>query len=326
MRAPGDLHDEDIEVLAAARTWLAGGQRVALAMVLETWGSSPRAPGALAAIGLDSGLVGSVSGGCVEQELIDRYRSDELSRPFPVRVSFGVDREEAGRLGLPCGGRLALLIEELDTPEPLDALLARLDAGHLVARRVCLRTGEVSLHAMQDTLEPSLSVTTDTVTKVFGPAWQLLLVGDGQLARYVAQLGQMLGYQVTICDPREGFADPTALDGVRYTSAMPDDAVRALASHPRSAIVTLAHDPRQDDLGLVEALASPAFYIGALGSARTAEARRSRLAEMGLTPPQIERLDAPAGVPIGSKRPPEIALSIVAAVTAARNGIDRPRG
>jgi xanthine dehydrogenase accessory factor len=262
-----------------------------------------------------------VSGGCVEQELIHRYRSDELGRPFPTRVDFGVDREEGGRLGLPCGGRLELLIEELDTTEPLDALLGQVGAGRLVARRVCLRTGEVSLHSSED--EPELSVTADAVTKVFGPAWNVLLVGDGQLARYVAQLGRMLGYQVTICDPREDFADPNPLEDVRYISTMPDEAVRDLADHPRSAIVTLAHDPKQDDMALLEALASRAFYVGALGSARTSDARRGRLAQMGLTPTQIDRLDAPAGVAIGSKRPPEIALSIVAGVTAARNGIGK---
>jgi len=319
MGEPGEPKAADIEVLAAARAWLAGGQRVALATVLRTWGSSPRPPGSLAVIGSDSGLEGSVSGGCVEQELIGRYRRDELVRPFPIRVEFGVSREDASSHGLPCGGRLELLIEELDTPEPLDALLGQLDAGRLVARRVCLRTGEVRVHPTQG--EPELAVTAETVTKVLGPAWHLLLVGDGQLARYVAQFGRMLDYQVTICDPRKDFADPNPLDDVRYTSAMPDDAVRELAGNPRSAIVTLAHDPKQDDMALVEALASKAFYVGALGSARTAEARRGRLARMGLTRAQIDRLDGPAGVPIGSKRPAEIALSIVAGITAARNGV-----
>lgn len=315
------LQTADAEVLAAARPWLAAGQRMALVTVLHTWGSSPRPPGSLAAIGSETGLAGSVSGGCVEAELIDRYRGDRLGRPFPTRVEFGVDREEAGRLGLPCGGRMALLVEELDALEPLDVLLGQVDAGRLVARRVCLRTGEVSLHPAQE--EPELAVTPDSVTKVFGPAWHLLLVGDGQLARSVARLGRMLGYRVTICDPREAFADPYPLADVRYTSAMPDEAVRDLADHPRSAVVTLAHDPRQDDMALMEALPSRAFYVGALGSVRTSQARRERLACMGLTSAQIGRLDAPAGLPIGSKRPPEIALSIVAGITAARNGIGK---
>ncbi|MCF7989631.1 MAG: XdhC family protein [Thiohalocapsa sp.] len=314
-----NLQGADAEVLAAARTWLANGQRVALVTVLHTWGSSPRPPGSLAAIGSDDGLAGSVSGGCVEEALIDRYRGDRLARPFPTRVDFGVDREEAARLGLPCGGRMELLVEELDAPQPLDVLLDEMAAGRLVARRVCLRTGEVSLHPSRD--EPELAIRADSVTKVLGPAWHLLLIGDGQLARYVAQLGRMLGYRVSICDPRALFADPHPLDDVRYTSMMPDEAVRDLADHPRSAVVTLAHDPKQDDMALIEALASHAFYVGALGSMRTSRARRDRLARIGLTSAQIDRLDAPAGLPIGSKRPAEIALSIVAGITAARNRI-----
>jgi xanthine dehydrogenase accessory factor len=187
-----------------------------------------------------------------------------------------------------------------------------------VARRVCLATGEVSLHAGAGL--PELAVDDAAATRVFGPAWHLLLVGDGQLARTLAQMAQMLDYRVSICDPRETFADPDPLPAVHYTRRMPDDTVRALADDPRSAIVTLAHDPRQDDLALIEALPSRAFYVGALGSRRSAAARAGRLAAMGLTPAQIARLDAPAGLDIGSKRPAEIALSILAGITAVRNG------
>ena len=315
----------DMEVLSTAADWLRGGDRVALVTVIRTWGSSPRPPGSLLAMNGSGQFVGSVSGGCVEQELIARYRARELGEPFPTQVDFGVDRIEAGRLGLPCGGRLELLIEELCSPEPLDALLARLRDGVLIARWVCLATGEVSLHPGDGHLE--LNVTDDAVVKGFGPVWRLLLVGDGQLARLLATMARLLDYQVTICDPREEFADPAPLPDVSYSRTMPDDAVRALVDQPRTAIVTLAHDPKQDDLALLEALVSRAFYVGALGSRRTARTRRGRLARMGLTAAQIQRLHGPAGVPIGSKRPAEIALSILAEVTAARNGVaDPPNG
>jgi xanthine dehydrogenase accessory factor len=307
----------DVEVLSAALGWLRAGRSVALVTVLRTWGSSPRPPGSLLAMAADGGLVGSVSGGCVEQELMGRYRAGELGDP-PTLVDFGVRREEAARLGLPCGGRLELLVESLDSAVQLEALLGRLDRGELVARRVCLSTGEVSLHAGAGRVE--LSVDDHGVTKVFGPGWHLLLVGDGQLARGLARMARMLDYRVTICDPRDDFADPAPLADVRYVRLMPDDAVRTLADDPGSAVVTLAHDPKQDDLALTEALASRAFYVGALGSRRTAAARAERLAGLGLMPGQIARLDAPAGLPIGSKRPAEIALSILAAITAARNG------
>jgi len=309
----------DAAVLAQARDWLTAGQRVALVTVLSTWGSSPRPPGALLAIGASEGLIGSVSGGCVEEELAERFRRGELGGSGPARLAFGVDRDEAGRLGLPCGGRLELLVEVLDDAAPLTALLARLDAGQLVARRVCLQTGEVSVHPGAAYAE--LGVGEGAVTKVFGPGWHLLLIGDGQLARLLAQMALLLDYRVTICDPRELFADPAPLAGVDYRLQMPDEAVRELADEPRSAVVTLAHDPRQDDLALGEALQSQAFYVGALGSRRTAASRHQRLTQLGLTATQLARLDAPAGLDIGSKRPAEIALSILAGITAARNGI-----
>ena len=319
MLDPGTPQAADVEVLSAALGWLREGRRVGLATVLRTWGSSPRPPGSLLAMAANGGLVGSVSGGCVEQELIDRFGAGELG-DTPTLIDFGVRSGEAARLGLPCGGRLELLVESLEAAAPIEALLARLDAGELVARRVCLRTGELSLHPGEG--RPELQADADAVTKVFGPAWHLLLIGDGQLARYLARMARMLDYRVTICDPREAFADPAPLADVRYLREMPDDAVRALADDPRSAIVTLAHDPKQDDLALTEALATRAFYIGALGSRRTAATRAARLAELGLTQAQIARLDAPAGLPIGSKRPPEIALSILAAITAARNAAE----
>lgn len=307
----------DPEVLSTVRTWLEAGQRVALATVLHTWGSSPRPPGSLLAIGAGGAMVGSVSGGCVEQELAERYRNGELGGPFPTLVDFGVDSREASRLGLPCGGRLELLIEELDAPEPVATLLSRLEKGNLVARRVCLRTGEVSLHASGASQE--FEVDEEAVTKVFGPGWHLLLIGDGQLARLLARMARLLDYRVTICDPRDLFVDPSPLPEVEYRHQMPDDAVREFANDPRSAVVTLTHDPKQDDLALSEALLTRAFYVGALGSRRSAATRRDRLTQIGLTPEQIARLDAPAGMDIGSKRPAEIALAILAGITAARN-------
>jgi xanthine dehydrogenase accessory factor len=312
----------DAEVLQAASRWLREGHRVALATVLRTWGSSPRPPGSLLAMSDRVGMFGSVSGGCVEEELVRRYRAGELGGAFPTQVDFGVDRAEAGRLGLPCGGRLQLLVEELSAAAPVDALLRQLAAGVLVARRVCLATGEVSLHPADAT--PELVVSEAAVVKVFGPAWHLLLVGDGQLARLLATMALLLDYRVTICDPREEFADPFPLRDVAYTRQMPDDAVRALADQPRSAVVTLAHDPKQDDLALTAALESRAFYVGALGSRRTAAARRERLGSLGMEPAQLARLHGPAGLDIRSRRPAEIALSILAEITAVRNGVAAP--
>jgi xanthine dehydrogenase accessory factor len=310
---------DDIAVLEGALAWLEAGQRVALATVVRTWGSSPRPPGSLLAMNEGGRFVGSVSGGCVEDTLVTRYRDGELAGPAPTLIDFGVDREQAAQLGLPCGGRLELLVEHLPGPDAVGPLLERLRVGDLVARRVDLHSGAVSLQPGDGGVEFRLS--DSELLKTFGPAWQLLLIGDGQLARHLASMARQLDYRVIICDPREAFADPTPLADVHYTRQMPDDAVHGLADQARTAIVTLAHDPRQDDLGLSAALESNAFYIGALGSTRSAKARRERLASLGYGPAQLARIHGPAGLSIGSKRPAEIALSILAQVTAVRNGL-----
>jgi len=315
---------DDIEVLSSALDWLRSGQRVALATVIRTWGSSPRPPGSLLAMNGKGQFVGSVSGGCVEDSLVARYHDGELagadiSNAAPTMVDFGVDRQEASRMGLPCGGRLELLVEELTDPKSIDELLQRLHDGELVARTVDLASGEVSLQAGDGGTEFQLSATT--LVKTFGPGWQLLLIGDGQLARHLASMALHLDYRVTICDPRDGFTPLSPLADVVYSRMMPDDAVKTLSEQARSAIVTLAHDPRQDDLGLSAALESQAFYIGALGSNRSAQARHKRLASLGYNPQQIARIHGPAGLYIGSKRPAEIALSILAEITAIRNGV-----
>jgi xanthine dehydrogenase accessory factor len=308
---------DDIEVLEGALAWLQAGHQVALATVIKTWGSSPRPPGSLLAMNHAGQFTGSVSGGCVEESLLARYSNGELAGPAPTMVDFGVDRQEASRMGLPCGGRLELLIEQLSGPESIAPLLARLRNGELVTRTVYLASGEASLQPGAG--GPEFQFTETAVLKTFGPAWQLLLIGDGQLARHLASMALHLDYRVTICDPRDAFAPLAPLADVHTSQAMPDDAVHGLSDQARTAIVALAHDPRQDDLGLSAALESQAFYIGALGSRRSAQARRKRLAMLGYSAQQIERIHGPAGLHIGSKRPAEIALSILAQITAIRN-------
>ena len=317
---------DDIEVLSGALAWLQSGQRVALATVIRTWGSSPRPPGSLLAMNETGQFVGSVSGGCVEESLVARYRDGELAGPAPTMVDFGVDRQEATRMGLPCGGRLELLVEELTGTDSIEQLLVRLRNGELVARRVDLISGQISIEAsnlQSGDGGTEFQVSETEVVKTFGPAWQLLLIGDGQLARHLASMALHLDYRVIICDPRDAFAPLAPLADVHYSREMPDDAVLGLSDQARTAIVTLAHDPRQDDLGLSAALESRAFYIGALGSSRSAQARHKRLASLGYSPEQIERIHGPAGLHIGSKRPAEIAVSILAEITAIRNGISQ---
>jgi xanthine dehydrogenase accessory factor len=312
-------HADDIEVIGRAMEWLQAGQRVALVTVIRTWGSSPRPPGSLLAMNGAGRFAGSVSGGCVEDALVERFRNGELAGQPPTMVDFGVDRQQASRMGLPCGGRLEVLVEELDNPESIGNLLRHLQNGQLVSRRVDLASGRVSL--LEDEAVIEFQVSETGLIKTFGPAWQLLLIGDGQLARHLASMARELDYRVTICDPREAFEAAALPAGVRQSREMPDEAVQGVADQARTAIVTLAHDPRQDDLALSAALDSQAFYIGALGSARTAKTRRERLRSLGFSTQQIARIHGPAGLYIGSKRPAEIAVSILAEITAIRNGI-----
>lgn len=312
------LYSTDREVLDTAVRWLEAGQRAALVTVAKTWGSSPRPAGALMLMRSDGSCVGSVSGGCVEQDLLSRYLSGQLGDQLPTLIDYGVDHAQASRLGLPCGGRLELLVEQLESAAPLRHILERIGAGQLVTRRVCLATGEVSLHTPTDAADP-LSYQADALSKVFGPRWRLLLIGDGDLARYITQLALTLDYHVIICDPRETAAVEPLPDGVERIHIMPDEAVQAWATHPCSVVVALTHDPKLDDMALLDALTSPAYYVGAIGSQLNSARRRERLLALGLSDAQVQRLHAPVGLPIGSHTPPEIALAIMAEVTALRN-------
>ena len=307
-------------ILQTAIDWLEQGFQPALVTVVKTWGSSPRPVGSLMLMRIDGLHAGSVSGGCVEADLLDRYTRGELSDDFPVMIDYGVDRQQATRFGLPCGGRLELCIERLDAAQPLKMLLKHCQEHRLTRRRLCLNTGEVSLHPAR--AGDDFSVSADAVQKVFGPAWQLLLIGAGHLSFYVAQMAAMLDYRVIVCDPRDDYRDSWQLPDTELVAIMPDDAVAEYACHERSMVISLSHDPRLDDLALLDALASKAAYVGALGSRASNDQRRQRLREMGMTESQLARLHAPVGLPIGSHTPAEIAVSILAEVTAVRHGME----
>jgi xanthine dehydrogenase accessory factor len=312
-----DYCGSDQAVMATALEWLQQGQSLRLVTVLKTWGSSPRPPGSLMVMRRDGVHAGSVSGGCVEEDLLRRYREGELSEMYPTRIDYGVDRQEASRFGLPCGGRLELLLEKLDHPAQLQPLLQAMQQQQLLARRVELFGGKVTLAPATPELE--FSCSDEAVTRVFGPQWQILLIGAGHLSRCVSQMALLLGYGVTVCDPREEYSREWNVPGTQVTTLMPDDAVREYAAHERCIVIALTHDPKLDDMALIDALESRAFYVGAIGSRRNCEARRRRLKQMGLSAPQLQRLHAPVGLDIGSHTPPEIAVSILAEITARRN-------
>ena len=313
----------DLEVLKTCSEWLAAGLRCELVTVLKTWGSSPRPEGSMLAICEDGRVVGSVSGGCIEDDMIDRARKDGLKRLQPAIVTYGVSADEAHRFGLPCGGTIELAIEPLSSASGIDQLLAALERGELVARRLDLHTGEVTLSTALPS--QSMQVSEAALVTLHGPRWRLLIIGAGQLSRFVAQIAQGMDYAVTVCDPREEYRQSWAVSGVELATGMPDDVVQAIKLDSRCAVIALTHDPKLDDLALMEALRSEAFYVGAIGSRLNNQRRRERLAEhFDMSPGQLDKLHGPIGLYIGSKTPPEIAISILAELTAVKNGVALP--
>ncbi len=312
----------DLEVLKTCGEWIAGGLRCELVTVLKTWGSSPRPEGAMLAICQDGRVVGSVSGGCIEDDLIARVREQGITRSLPELVTYGITADEAHRFGLPCGGTIELVIEPLSGSSRIAELLQRLSRSELVARRLDLTSGAVSLGGAGAGMH--LQVSKSALTTIHGPRWRLLIIGAGQLSRFVAQIALGMDYRVTVCDPREEYREGWQVPGVELVHAMPDDLVMAMRPDSRSAVVALTHDPKLDDLALMEALKSEAFYVGAIGSRANNAKRRERLREFGLSDAQLARLHGPIGIYIGSKTPPEIAISILAEMTAVKNGVALP--
>ena len=267
----------------------------------------------------DARFVGSVSGGCVEDDLSARLAAQGARLVLPRIENYGVTPEQNHRFGLPCGGRLDLVVEKLASAEPLRVMLRAMDQRRLTARRVCLATGEVSLHTAKR--DAAFHFDGENLVKVFGPAWRLVLIGAGQLSRFVAQMAQALDYEVIVCDPRAEYAAQWKVADAMLDTRSPDDVVRERVRDVRSAVLALTHEPKLDDLALMEALVSPAFYVGALGSRANTEKRRARLASLDLPRDAIARLHGPVGLPIGSRTPAEIAVAILAELTAVRNGI-----
>jgi len=326
------MENLDVMVLRTLRDWRAAGKRALLATVVRTWGSSPRPVGSIMALAEDGSVVGSVSGGCIEDDLIYRhtqaYSGKEPGHQIPSGppsfVKYGVTADEAHRFGLPCGGTLELLLEYDPELAPIEELVRALEAGRLVRRTVRLADGKVTLAEADAPAE--LSISDGVLANTFGPEYRMLLIGAGQLTEYLATMALFNGFAVTVCDPREEYRGGWSVPGARVVSDMPDDEVQAFKPDRRTSVIALTHDPKLDDLALMEALRTEAFYVGAIGSRRNNEARHARMIEhFGLTAADLQRLRGPIGVFIGSKTPAEIAVSIMAEVLAVKNGVVLPR-
>lgn len=307
----------DLDVLENALAWKRAGRKAWLVTVAQTFGASPRPPGSLLAMRDDGILVGSVSGGCIEDDLVSRR--EEYAGRVPRFAAYGVTSEEARRFGLPCGGQLEVIVEPEVPIADLEALLAHIASGKVMGRRVDLATGTWSFAPAQPTDECERA--DDHFTSIHGPRWRMLIIGASEIAHYLAEVASTVDYQVFVCDPREEYRTAWRVEGTMFVDGMPDDAVLAFRPDGHTVILTVSHDPKLDDMALLTALKSEAFYVGAVGSKQTSADRRKRLAEFDLSSREIARLRGPVGLSIGSRTPPEIAVSILADLIATRNGV-----
>jgi xanthine dehydrogenase accessory factor len=312
------MNSTDQAILSCLLASLNQGEKPWLVTVVATIGSSPRPVGSLVAFRADGSQVGSVSGGCVEEDLIARLLAGEFNGPQVYLTDYGVSAQDNEKWGLPCGGRLELAIQQLDTKD-LDWVK---DAYHAMSTRQTLRRS-VSLQSGETRISRAeqfapLEKSDDTQTHSFGPRHRLLLVGAGQLAANLSTLALAMDYEVLLTDSREWALDQWQGPEVEKILGLPDDVVRKHAADEHCAVITLSHDPRVDDMALMEALDSACWYVGALGSVRTTTKRLQRLSQLGLSSDALARLHAPVGLSIGSKTTMEIAVSIMAQLTQLR--------
>ncbi|VXC67139.1 XdhC family protein [Sphingomonas sp. 8AM] len=302
------MADND-SVLAAAAAWK--GEPLALATVVSTWGSAPRPRGSHMLVHADGRFEGSVSGGCVEGDILDTAAQVIAGAPFAVKT-YGVADDSAWQVGLPCGGEISVMVQPVSAdgfdPELFDRIAEARAAGRSLTVTTDLATGHADLRPEE---------TGDMFVNRYDPPRRLLIVGAVQIAQSLAALATTLGIEVVVIDPRGRFLTEERFPGVTLDDRWPDEAVAAWKPGRATAVVTLSHDIKIDDPALIAALASDAAYVGALGSRRSHAARRERLAASGVDADQLDRIDGPVGIDIGAIGPAEIALSIAAAMVGA---------
>lgn len=301
----------DLTVFKTLQKWLEADLNVWLVTVVKTFGSSPRQPGAMLVLREDGVLVGSVSGGCIEDDLVSKAQLGELPTERAELTVYGVTREEAQRFNLPCGGTLELVIEPVKNADWVEEVLSAISSHRLIKRDLQLLSLQTHCSDGKAT-DTVVQISDQQLSVVYGPRWRLLIIGAGQTSVYLANMAQALDYQVSICEPRDAMRESWEIQDVELLNMMPDDAVLAMQPDAHTAIVALTHDPKLDDMALLEALKSAAFYVGALGSKKNNANRRQRLAMFDLSAMEIDRLHGPVGLPIGSRTPPEIAIAILA--------------
>ncbi|MCU0088476.1 XdhC family protein [Pseudomonas koreensis] len=316
----------DLQVVRRALEWSTAGQRIWLCTVLTTYGSAPRAPGSLLAVNDGGQWIGSLSGGCVEEDFLERVAEGAFLDAINV-VRYGEGDDPRSRVSLPCGGILDVLVEKFDAGCDVQAHLRELESALLGQRRlireVDLATGARSLFADREQ-GARIEREIDRVRIRIGAAQRLLLAGYSSVAQACAEFAVGLGFEVILCDPRDEVLEGVVLNGVEIRRQLPSVFIADGGCHRDTAVVALTHDPRIDDLAMMEAVRTEAFYIGVMGSQQTSQKRFERLRRIGgLGDSELGRIHAPIGLNLGSKTPAEIALAVLADILRIRSGIAR---
>lgn len=314
----------DLQVVRRALEWSVAGQRAWLCTVLATYGSAPRAPGSLLAVNADGQWIGSLSGGCVEDDFLERVAEGLFDQSVTV-VRYGA----GDRVSLPCGGVLDVLVEKLEPDCAVQAHLRELESALLGQRRL-IREVDLASGARNVFADSEQGVRIereiDRVRVRIGAAQRLLLAGYSSVAQACAEFAVGLGFEVILCDPRDEVLNGVVLDGVEIRRQLPSMFIAEGGCHSDTAVVALTHDPRIDDLAMMEAVRTDAFYIGVMGSMQTSQKRFERLRRIGgLGDAELARIHAPIGLNLGSKTPAEIALAVLADILRIRSGIPRDR-
>ena len=321
-------------VIASVVNWLKQGEHVWLSSITNTYGSSPAPSGTLMAYCEKYGIAGTLSGGCIEEDLVEKMNKGLLlntsdKQSFPIELVYGGSPEEQSRFALPCGGQLHLLVEYRSpndlTIEHFSEVDFYLSKRELVGRKVSVNSGTISI-LNKDIKRGINRLTSDDnicIEHVMGPAYQMLLIGASEVARCVAQLAQSLDFTVSVWDHREEFIRNWQVPHVEVFSDSPEKLITEKFSDENNAIIALAHDPRVDDFALVDALRTKAFYIGAIGSKTTCRKRNERLINYVDDRQCLEIMHSPVGLDIGSKTPFEIAISVLAHVIQKRSELEK---
>lgn len=333
--------------------WRKEHKKIAMATVVKTWGSAPRPLGSKMIVEESGVFEGSVSGGCVETAIIDRA-GEVMQTAKPVYLTYGVSRDDAWSVGLSCGGTLDVLLEPVLAEDPV--FTALLGCLHEKRRAVLitavqhegeecgihrlLLTADEATGALPQAVHSLLSDQREELLQTRTPEWRelsgnnlfiepvlppprLIVVGGVHVAIPLTQMAPELGFEVVLVDPRESFASPERFPHLRnIVHVWPDEALHNLRPDANSFVVILSHDAKLDDPAIIASVEHGAAYIGVLGSRRTHARRVERLRQAGLTEEQISGLHAPVGLDIAARTPAEVAVSILAEITAVMRGGD----